>query len=374
MEQTDITIIGAGVVGLSIASHLGNAHKEVVLLERHEGPGRETSGRSSQVIHAGVYYPPGSLKAVLCIEGNRLLYQLCRDNNIPYKRIGKLIVATTPEQENGLQEILERGRQNGVEQLEIIPAAQVRSLEPHVQCRAALLVPSSGIIDAFGLMKHFEFKAAANGVRIAYRCQLKTIERATDGYKLGVLDSDGQLSYLKTTILINSAGLESGNIAAIAGIDIDLAGYHIQYCKGEYFRVGRGKQRLARRLIYPFPPRPGWVGIHTVPDLEGNMRLGPYDYSVQSIDYRVDDTHRQLFYESVLSFLPFIDKDDLEPDTSGIQPKLQRSGEPARDFVIMHEVAKGLPGLVNLIGIDSPGLTCSPAIGRLVAKIVREIT
>ncbi len=373
MHDFDIAIIGAGVVGLAIASRVARPDRDVVLLERHEGFGRETSGRSSQVIHAGIYYTEGSLKARFCVEGNRLLYQICRDNNIPYSPTGKLIVAVTSEEENGLPQLLERGRRNGAEGLEIISGSQAHNLEPNVNCRAAILAPSSGIVDAFSLMRFFETSAGGNGLQTAYRCEVKSIKKTTSGYKLGVLDSDGQLSYFNTRIVINSAGLECGNVAALAGIDIDRAGYRVNYCKGEFFRVGNGKQKLARRLIYPFPPRPGFVGIHTVPDLEGNMKLGPHDYFVPTVDYRVDETHKQHVYDSVKSFLPFIDIQDLEPDTSGIHPKLQRPGEPMKDFVIVHESARGLPGLINLIGIESPGLTSSPAIGRYVEKMVSDL-
>ncbi len=373
MEQVNVTIIGAGVVGLAVAASVAEANKGIILLERHEGFGRETSSRSSQVIHAGIYYPEGSLKARLCTEGNKLLYQICRENNIPHRPLGKLIVANTIEQENGLQELLERGRQNGAEGLEIISAEQVHILEPHIRCRAALLAPTSGIVDAFSLMRHFESSAKGKGARIAYRCELKTIEKTAEGYKLGVLDVDGQIYHLMTRVLINCAGLESGNMAGLAGIDIDRESYRIRYSKGEFFRVGGGKQNLAKRLIYPFPPRPGYVGIHTVPDLDGNMKLGPHGYFIKDIDYRVDETHRQILYESVRAFLPFIEKEDLEPESSGIQAMLQQPGEPVKDFVITHEADKGLPGLINLIGIDSPGLTSSAAIGMLVGKMVREI-
>jgi len=373
MEEVDITIIGAGVVGLSIASQVAKKNRDVLLLERHSGFGEETSSRNSEVIHAGIYYPQGSLKAKLCVEGNKLLYQICEENDIPYNPIGKLIVAINEAQENGLEVLIENGRGNGVIDLRIISSKEVQKLEPHIRARAAILSPSSGIIDSHSLMKYFETTAKGNNASIVYGCEVKLIEKPPEGYQVSIQDTDGELFSFLTRILINSAGLESSNIAALVGIDVDKAGYRIYYCKGEYFRVSRGKHRFAHRLIYPFPPHPGFVGIHTVPDLQGMMKLGPYDYFVECIDYSVDDTHKELFYESVRSFLPFIEFQDLGPDMSGIQPKIQRPGEPTKDFIIVHEEEKGLSGLINLIGIDSPGLTSSPAIGRLVENMVKQI-
>ena len=373
MEEVDITIIGAGVVGLSIASRVAKKNRNTILVERHSGFGRETSSHNSEVIHAGIYYPEGSLKAKLCVEGNRLLYQICEENGIPYKPIGKLIVASSEEQVNGLEGLLENGRRNGTRDLRIISSKEVQKLEPHIRCRAALFAPSSGIVDSHGLMRYFEATAKNNNARIAYGCEVRTIEKTPGGYQVGIQDTDGEVFSFVTRILVNSAGLESGNIAALAGIDIDEAGYRIHYCKGEYFRVGGGKHKLTHRLIYPFPPQPGFVGIHTVPDLQGMMKLGPHDYFVEGIDYTVDETHKELFYESVRSFLPFIELQDLEPDMSGIHPKIQKAGEPIKDFVIVHEENKGLPGLIDLIGIESPGLTCSPAIGKLVESMIEEI-
>ena len=373
MEEVDIAIIGAGVVGLSIASRVAKKNKNVVLVERHDGFGEETSSRNSEVIHAGIYYPEGSLKAKLCVEGNGLLYQICEENSIPYKRIGKLIVAINEEQVNGLEGLLEKGRKSRARDIKIISSKEVQKIEPHINARAAILSPSSGIIDSHRLMKYFEVTAKNNNASITYGCEVKTIEKTPKGYQVGIEDTDGETFFFLTKILVNSAGLESSNIAALAGINIEEAGYQIHYCKGEYFQVGKGKHKLAHRLVYPFPPQPGSVGIHTVPDLAGMMKLGPYDYFVESIDYNVDEAHKELFYESVRSFLPFVEFQDLEPDMAGIHPKIQKAGELMRDFVIVHEEGKGLHGLINLIGIESPGLTSSPAIGRFVENMIEEI-
>ena len=373
METADITIIGAGVVGLSIASQVAGKNKNVILVERHSGFGQETSSRNSEVIHAGIYYPEGFLKAKLCVAGNILLYRICKENGIPYKQTGKLIVAVTEKQVKDLEDLLEKGNRNGAENLSIISSKEVRKLEPHITACAAIFAPSAGIIDSHRLMKFWETKAKDLGAGIIYGCEVKSIEKISDGYQVGVKDSDGETFFFSTRILINSAGLESGNIAALAGIDIEGAGYHIYYCKGEYFGLSGSKRGFAQRLIYPIPPKPGFVGIHTVPDLQGMIKLGPYDYYVDKIDYDVDETNKELFYRSVKPFLPFVELEDLKPDTSGIHPKVQKPGEPIRDFIITHEEKRGLPGFINLIGIESPGLTSSPAIGRYVEKMVTEI-
>jgi len=373
MEETDIVIIGAGVVGLSIAAQVAKKDRNVFIVEKHIGFGKETSSRNSEVIHAGIYYPKGSLKAKLCVEGNILLYQICKENNIPYNPIGKLIVATNEKEIRDLEELLKKGRENGAKDLRIISSKEVQDLEPNVRAKAAILCPSSGIIDSHSLMRYFETTANNNNATIAYGCEVKLIEKVSGGYQVGIQDTDGEILNLFTRILINSAGLESGNIAALVGIDIDSANYRINYCKGEYFSVSGSKDKLAHRLIYPSPPKPGFVGIHTVPDLQGMVKLGPYDYFIDSIDYDVDETNKQLFYESTKSFLPFIKLNDLSPDMAGIHPKIQKRGESIKDFVIVHEQERKLPGLINLIGIESPGLTSSPAIGRYVKTIVDEI-
>ncbi|MFH2069424.1 MAG: NAD(P)/FAD-dependent oxidoreductase [Candidatus Omnitrophota bacterium] len=373
MERTDVVIIGAGVVGLSIASQIAKKDRNVILVERHNSFGQETSSRNSEVIHAGIYYPDGFLKAKLCVEGNILLYRICKKNAIPYKQTGKLIAAVNEKQVKDLEDLLEKGKRNGTENLEIISPKEIQKLEPHITARAAIFAPSAGIIDSHRLMKFWETKAKDAGASIIYGCEVEAIDKTPDGYQVGVRDTDGESFFFPTRILINSSGLEAGNVAALAGIDIDEAGYRIHYCKGEYFSIGSGKHGFVQRLIYPVPPKPGFVGIHTVPDLQGMMKLGPYDYYVDKINYDVDETNKELFYRSVSPFLPFIKLEDLKPDMSGIHPKVQKSGEPIKDFIIAHEEKRGLSGLINLIGIESPGLTSSPAIGRYVGKMVSEL-
>lgn len=367
MEEIQITIIGAGIVGLAIAAELAK-DKQVYLLDKNETFGQETSSRTSEVIHAGIYYPPGSLKAKLCVEGNALLYELCERYGIGYKKLGKLIVATDEEEAEELGKLRQNATRNGV-RLELLSGQEVEKVEPKIKAVAALFSPFTGIVDSYGLMKCFATKAKENNAQIAYRARVIGIEKLANRYKVTVEDSAGNFSFL-TRILINSAGLNSDRIAELAGIDIMKAGYKLHYCKGEYFSLSRSP---TKRLIYPVPkPRAAGLGIHITPDLQGRVRLGPNAYYVGEIDYKVDERRKQEFYNGVKSFLPSIESDSIEPDFAGIRPKLQGPGEDLRDFVIRHEADRGLEGLINLIGIESPGLTASPAIARYVKAMVEE--
>jgi len=368
-----ITIIGAGVIGLAVAAQVAGKHREVYILEMNETFGKETSSRNSEIIHAGIYYPGGSLKAETCVAGNALLYQLCRRYGIGHRRTGKLIVATVDEEVGKLEALLEQGRRNGAKGLKMLSAEEIKELEPNVEAVAAIFSPSSGIIDSHALMKYFLNRAREKGAEIAYKSKVIGIERLSDGYEVTVENSSGPFPF-KTEVLINCAGLSADRIAQLGGIDINKAGYKLFYCKGEYFSVGNRKNRLIKRLIYPVPePSTGGMGIHATLDLEGRMRLGPNARYVNEIDYKVDESQKGLFYRSVKAFLPFIEDDDLEPEMAGIRPKLQGPGDDFRDFVIRHEQDKGLPGFINLIGIESPGLTSAPAIAKHVEGVVNQI-
>jgi L-2-hydroxyglutarate oxidase LhgO len=370
MHKADITIIGAGVVGLAIAAQIASEDKEVYVLEKNKTFGLEISSRHSGVIHSGIYYPEGSLKAKLCVAGNRILYELCERYGIGHSRLGKLIVATSDEERGQLQTLLERGRRNGAEGLRLLSKRGIRKLEAGVEGVAAILSPSTGIIDAYGLMKYFIARAKDGGAQIAYQTKVVGIEKLSGGYKVTVEDESGSSSFT-TRLLINCAGLHSDKVAELAGIDIAKAGYKLHYCKGEYFSVAGGKGGLVKHLIYPVPPpKLTGVGIHLTLDLEGRMRLGPGVQYVDSIDYAVDNQHKKLFYDSVRRFLPGIKYDDIEPEMAGIRPKLQEPGGDFRDFVIREEGDKDLPGFINLIGIESPGLTASPAIANYVSGLI----
>ncbi|MCL5992077.1 MAG: NAD(P)/FAD-dependent oxidoreductase [Bacteroidetes bacterium] len=373
MEKVDITIIGAGVVGLAIAANVSNKSRNVFVVERHESFGQETSSRNSEVIHASIYYPRNSLKGKLCLEGNELLYDICKKYKIPHRNTGKLIVACSEEEESQLPELLNTAMNNGAKGVRIITKEEVQKLEPNVEARAAILCPSSGIVDSHNLMRHYEAVAIENGANIVYGIEVLSIDKVPDGYLLGYKDRRGDKGKFHTRILINCAGLESGKISELAGINQDDAGYRIQLCKGIYFRVTHGLEKFPKMLIYPVPPVHGHVGIHTTPDLGGGMRLGPHFFWTDRIDYSVDLSFREYFYESANRFLPFLSIEDIQPDIAGYYPTRQKPGEGLIDYIIKHESDRGLDNFINLVGIESPGLTASPAIGKYVKELIDNL-
>ena len=370
-QRTDITIIGAGVVGLAIAANIADGKGEVYVLEKNRTFGQEVSSRNSGVIHAGIYYPTDSLKAKMCVSGNRGLYEICEKYGIGYKKLGKLIVAADEEEVKELQALFEKGQSNNAEGLRLLSKRELKKLEPNVSGIAAIFSPSTGIIDTHALMQYFIARAVESGVHIAYQSEVTGIEKLTGGYKITVADHTGNFSFT-TELLINCAGLGSDKIAEMAGIDIDNAGYRLHYCKGEYFSVNTGKSKLVRRLVYSVPPpKLTSLGIHVTLDLDGRVRLGPSAYYVDSIDYAIDSRHKELFYNSAKKLLSSLEYNNLEPEMAGIRPNLQGPGEDYRDFIIREERDKGLPGFINLVGIDSPGFTAAPAIAEYTGNLVK---
>jgi len=369
MEKTDIVIIGAGVVGLAIANELADTEKSIIVIEKHETFGQEASSRNSEIIHAGIYYPKESLRTKLCVEGKALLYEFCKKHNIPHKKLGKLIVATNHEEVQELDMLMNRGHDNGVDDLVYMNQDEIEAIEPNVEGLGAIESPSTGIVDSHQLMKVLENLAKEKGVIFAYGCEAAGISKNNNGFDIKVIDADGEGLNISSACLINSAGLYSDRIAQMAGIDINEHGYKLHYNKGEYFRVSAEKAKLARKLIYP-TPRKYSLGIHTVMDLQGQMKLGPSTFYVDEINYDVDSDNRYVFYEYVKDFLPFIEKEDLLPDVAGIRAKLQAEGEASKDFIISDEKDKGLAGLINLIGIETPGLTSSLSIAKYVAGMI----
>ena len=362
----DITVIGAGVVGLAVAAELSRYFREILLLEKNDGYGQETSSRNSEVIHAGIYYPEGSLKASLCVEGRKLLYEACERRDIPCRQIGKLIVATRSDEEEALQVLQRKAEQNGVDDLLWLSGRVVHSLEPDVFASAALLSPSTGIIDSHSLMRALLASATGNGVTVALRSCVTAVQ--FDGNRFDLAINGGKYRVASRAV-VNSAGLQSDGVAAMAGIDLDREQYRLKPCKGSYFSMSPSPR--LRHLVYPVPaPQHEGLGVHATIDLGGRVRFGPDVEYVDQIDYRVDEGKRDAFYESILKYLPGIRRESLSPDMCGIRPKLQGPGEDIRDFVIQEESRLGLPGWVNLIGIESPGLTACFAIARYVARIV----
>ncbi len=370
--DSEVTIIGAGVVGLAIAEALAGRISPLFVLEKHEKFGMETSSRNSEVIHSGIYYRQGSLKARLCREGRDLLYAYCRKKEIPHRRCGKLIVATREEEKKILEDILATARANDVMDGELIGRDRISELEPHIRALYAAWFPSSGIVDVHSLMASLEKGAMSRGAEMVYRTEVTAIRSLKEGgFAVTLRDNDGSAFEFTTRLLINAAGLYAEHVSRMAGINDPS--YRTHYWKGEYFTLLNGKHRFIDRLIYPVPEmNTTGLGIHTTPDLTGRQKLGPNTIYLpdQRIDYRVDPSHAREFYERTRVFLPFLEPDDLAPDQAGIRPKLQRPGDPPRDFIIREENDRGLPGLVNLIGIESPGLTAALSIGKHVREIL----
>ncbi len=360
--SVDIAIIGAGVVGLAIAYELSRSSgKSIAVLEKNKRYGQETSSRNSEVIHSGVYYPANMLKTSLCMEGNQRLYHFCSEHRVANKRLGKLIVGCSSDDSSELEILYQNGKNNGVD-IQYLNNKQIEALEPHIHVREALYLPATGIIDCHGLMQQLYYLGKANEVSYLFDSELISIEYKKYGYLLTT-----KRETIMAETVINAAGLRSDHVSGLVGIDPLQHDYEINPCKGEYYRL---KRRISiNHLIYPLPAQ-GVLGIHITPDLQGDLRLGPNAYYINEIDYRMDERYKQEFLESVRRFLPSLSCDDLMPDCTGIRPKLQRPGEPVRDFIISEESDKGFPAFINLIGIESLGLTSSLAIARYVKKTI----
>ena len=367
----NITIIGAGVVGLAIAAKLSEKYQNIFVIERHRSFGQETSSRNSEVIHSGIYYPKGSLKAKLCVEGRDMLYSLCEKEDILFNKCGKIIVATNDEEVEELNGLQTKAIDNGVDDLSVLSQEKLKELEPNVAGIKALFSPSTGIIDSHGLMRYFVKKSTLNGVEFSYLSNVNSIQKIKEGYEIKVTDPGGDEFSFTTGIVINSAGLEADSIAHMVGIN--NPGYKIYFCKGEYFRVNPPKNRLVSRLVYPVPFKNlTGLGVHATIDLSGGLKLGPNAIYLDNkiYDYKVDESHLSDFYNSAIKFLPFLEKEDISPDQAGIRAKLQAPGGLFKDFVIQEESERGFSGFINLLGIESPGLTSSMAIAKYVDNIV----
>ena len=371
LAEIDVAIIGAGVIGLATAGEIAQRKKEVFVFEKNHSFGIETSSRNSEVIHAGIYYPEDSLKTRLCVEGKSLIYELCEKHNIAYKKLGKLIVAINDNENAQIEKLYEQGGENGVEDLTLLSRTELKKLEPNVEARVGLLSPSSGVLDSHTLLKFLYRQARERGAEFVFGTEIVGIERMGTKYRVEIRDREG-ISAVTSQVVINAAGLNSDRIAQLAGIDIVKAGYKLHYCKGEYFSLSSKYRNVVTRLIYPTPEQAGH-GIHVTVGLDGGVRLGPNARYVEAIDYGVDETQKKAFYNSVKRFLPHIELEDLDPEFAGIRPKLQGPGEAFQDFVIAHEEKTGFPGLINLIGIESPGLTASLAIAKYVGRMVKEL-
>jgi L-2-hydroxyglutarate oxidase LhgO len=365
MEQVECVVIGAGVVGLALARHLARAGHEVVLLEAEDRIGTGISSRNSEVIHAGIYYPAGSLKARLCLAGNRALYAFCESHGVNHRRCGKLIVATDETQVEALRRLRSQAEANGVMDLQWLDAQQARQLEPHLRCVAALLSPSTGIVDSHGLMRALCGEAEAAGASVVLKSPVLGGRRAQTGLELDIGGEDPMT--LLAQRVFNGAGLGAIRLArAFKGARPDsLPPLPRLLAKGNYF--GLSGATPFSRLVYPVPSQ-GGLGVHLTLDLGGQARFGPDVEWVDREDYDVDLRRADGFYAEVRKYWPELPDGALQPAYAGIRPKLHEPGEHVPDFLIQREDGHGLPGLVNLLGIESPGLTACLALAEEAAS------
>ena len=387
-------MIGAGITGLAIAAALARKGRSVLVLEREAGIARGITSRNSEVVHAGIYYPSDSLKAQTCVEGRRRLYAWCEARRVDARRLGKLIVATQASEAPILEDLLARGRANGVEGLALIEAQEVSSLEPEIRAVAALHSPETGIVDGHGLCLSLLAEAESKGALLALGRTVEGLEPRSYGWRLDVRSAGAEAEQIDAGWVVDAAGLEADRIAALAGLPVDTLGWRQHPCKGDYFALAPGGRDLPKRLIYPVPQQAG-LGIHATLDLAGQVRFGPdAEYlpartaardggsmpesgspdlaapATQPVqhDYSVDPAKASLFREAAARYWPAMHDAELTPAYSGIRPKLAAPGEGFRDFVVEEASRHGAPGFVACIGIESPGLTASLAIAERVAR------
>ena len=367
-DKVECVVAGAGVVGLAIARALTLQGLEVLVLEAEKAFGTHTSSRNSEVIHAGIYYPADSLKARTCVAGKALLYDYCQQHRIDHRRIGKLIVATRKEQVDLLKSYLAQGRRNGVDDLELLDQASLHQKEPEVRGLAALWSPSTGIVDSHGLMLSLlgEFENA--GGTLVLRSPVRGFRQVAGGFEIDV-ETGGSLQKLQSRLLINSAGHGAIALARASAMESLPRNY---YPAGHYFSY-QGKSPF-RHLIYPLP-EPGSLGVHGTLDLGGQMKFGPDVDWRKGLDYTFDsDKARQQYFEArICDYYPALDSNRLQPGYVGVRPRISGPGEPERDFIIAGPETHGLNGLVQLFGIESPGLTASFAIAEeVVARLTGD--
>ncbi|WP_136619552.1 MULTISPECIES: NAD(P)/FAD-dependent oxidoreductase [Mesorhizobium] len=367
MHDFDCVIAGAGVVGLAIAKAVALSGREVLVVEKASTIGTVTSSRNSEVIHAGIYYAPGSLKARLCAEGRERLYAYCREHNVAHDRTGKLIVAVEPDQLDRLSAIRANAQSCGVGDLDLLTQAQAESLEPALRCAGALLSPSTGIVDSQALMLSLHGDAEAAGASFAFLTDVDGAAIEADGIRIDTRDAKGEIFALKTGAFVNAAGLDAQALAnRIEGFPLDLVP-PLWLARGNYFSLS-GRSPFSR-LIYPVPVN-GGLGVHLTLDLAGGARFGPDVEWIDHLDYTVDPRRSAVFYEAIRHYWPELADGALQPAYAGIRPKLSGPGQPTADFTIQGPADHGAGRIVNLFGIESPGLTASLAIAEHVAELL----
>ena len=356
-ERCDAVVIGAGVIGLAVARELAMAGREVLILERNALIGAETSSRNSEVIHAGIYYPTGSVKAETCVRGKALLYDYCDRRHVPYNRVGKLIVATSDAQLDVLRGYQRQALRNGVGPLRWLDRAEALRLEPEIRCLAGVFSETTGVIDSHGFMLSLHGDVEAHGGIVSFHTEVTGLDREDGRLLVRCGDFD-----LAAQIVVNAAGLEAPQVANALG-----GQRRAYYAKGHYYTLS-GRSPFTH-LVYPVA-EPGGLGVHVTLDMAGQARFGPDVVWIDEADYAFDSTNRDGFVKAIQKYYPGLDPDHLHPDYTGIRPKLAPAGGPATDFVIEGPAEHGIPGLVNLLGIESPGLTSSFAIAERVARLL----
>ncbi len=364
MDRVECVVIGAGVIGLAVARRLAQAGREVIVLEAAEGIGTVTSSRNSEVIHAGIYYKAGSLMARMCVAGKKALYAYCADHGVPHRNCGKLIVATTPKETEKLQSIRAHAEANGVEGMQTLSGEAAHALEPALNCDAALLSSSTGIIDSHAYMLSLRGDAEAAGAAFAFHTPLLRAKAAAGKFEL---EAGGEAPMtLECRLLINAAGLDAPATARrIEGMPSDLVP-QAYLAKGNYFSCSA--RAPFSRLIYPVP-EPGGLGVHLTLDMAGQARFGPDVEWVDHIDYAVDPARAERFYPAIRKYWPTLPDGALMPSYSGMRPKIVPPAIASQDFVIQGPGDHGVDGLINLFGIELPGLTSSLAIADHVGEL-----
>ncbi len=365
MDSVDCLVIGAGVIGLAIARALARAGREVIVVETENAIGAGVSSRNSEVIHAGIYYPTGLTKTHLCVEGKAMLYRFCSEYGVPHRRCGKLIVAANESEIVGLAALEARARANGVVDLVWLSGAEARAREPKLKAERALLSPSTGIVDSHALMLALWGDAADYGAAIALATPVVSGRAQRDG--IIIETGGGETTRLMAAHVVNAAGLGAQALArTIQGVPVDtIPALHL--AKGSYFSCSVPSP--FSRLVYPMP-RDGGLGVHLTLDLAGQARFGPDVEWVDTINYDVDPRRSESFYAAIRTYWPDLPDGALQPAYAGIRPKIARPGGSSTDFLIQTEAEHGVRGLINLFGIESPGLTASLAIAQRVAKLV----
>lgn len=390
MDQVDVVVIGAGVVGLAVARALALEGREVIVLEREAGIGMGTSSRNSEVIHAGLYYEPGSAKALHCVRGKQMLYGYCADRGVAHRRVGKLVVATTEAEVDGLRRLKARGEANGVHDLRWLEGAEAMAMEPELRCVAAVHSPSSGIIDSHALMLAFQGDLEARGGCVVTHTEVQRVERvegapgaagrwiihgATRRGANEAAGADEETTRLAARTVVNAGGLHAVAMARrTEGADpARLPRAH--YAKGHYFSLAR--RSPFSRLVYPMPPA-GGLGVHVTLDLAGQARFGPDVEWLpgladpDAIDYRVDAGRATSFEVEIRRYWPGLPDNALQPAYTGVRPKISGPGEPAADFRLDGAREHGLPGLLHLFGIESPGLTSSLSLAEAAVHALAD--